>query len=55
LKIAGTGWRFARYYTRNQAYRMKGAPELVMRVLARLLVVMTIVLFGSGVAMGLTH
>jgi hypothetical protein len=55
LKIAGTGWRFARYYTRNQAYRMKGAPELVMRMLAPLLVLMTIVLFGSGVAMGLTH
>jgi hypothetical protein len=55
LKIAGTGWRFARYYTRNQAYRMKGTPELVMRMLAPLLVLMTIVLFGSGVAMGLTH
>jgi hypothetical protein len=34
---------------------MKGAPELVMRMLAPLLVLMTIVLFGSGVAMGLTH
>ncbi len=55
LKIAGTGWRFARYYSWNQAYRMKGAPELVMRMLAPLLVLMTIVLFGSGVAMGLTH
>lgn len=55
LKIAGTGWRFARYYSRNQAYRMKGAPELAMRMLAPLLVLMTIVLFGSGVAMGFTH
>ena len=55
LKLASTGWRFARYYTRNQAYRLKGAPQLLMRLLAPLLVAATIVLFGSGVAMGLVH
>ena len=55
LKLASTGWRFARYYTRNQAYRLKGAPQLLMRMLAPLLVAATVVLFGSGVAMGLVH
>jgi succinate dehydrogenase hydrophobic anchor subunit len=55
LKLASTGWRFTRYYTGNRAYRLRGAPRLVMRMLAPLLVVATIVLFGSGVAMGLLH
>ena len=55
LKMASTGWRFARYYTRNQAYRLKGAPQLLMRLLAPLLVAATLVLFGSGVALGVVH
>ena len=55
LKLASTGWRFMRYYTRNEDYRVKGAPQLVMRLLAPLLVMFTLVLFGSGVAMGFLH
>ena len=55
LKLASTGWRFMRYYTRNEDYRVKGAPQIVMRVLAPLLVAFTVLLFGSGVAMGLLH
>jgi hypothetical protein len=55
LKLASTGWRFARYYTGSEPYRLKGAPELAMRLLAPLLVAATVVLFGSGVAMGLLH
>ena len=55
LKLASTGWRFARYYSANEAYRLKGAPQLVMRLLAPLLVVSTVVLFGSGVALGVLH
>ncbi|MGH2933654.1 MAG: hypothetical protein ACRDL2_03950 [Gaiellaceae bacterium] len=55
LKLASTGWRFVRYYTRNADYRLKGAPQLVMRMMAPLLVLLTIVLFGSGVAMGFVH
>lgn len=55
LKLASTGWRFMRYYTRNEAYRLKGAPQLLMRMLAPLLVVLTLLLFGSGVAMGFVH
>jgi hypothetical protein len=55
LKLASTGWRFARYYTRNADYRERGAPQIVMRMLAPLLVAATIALFGSGVAMGVLH
>lgn len=55
VKLASTGWRFARYYTRNMAYREKGAPQLVMRALAPALVLFTVLLFGSGVALGLLH
>src|ERR1700739_409162 len=32
IKMASTGYRFARYYTRNSAYRSKGAPEPPMRM-----------------------
>ena len=55
LKLGSTGWRFARYYTRNAAYREKGAPQLLMRALAPLFVAATVALFGSGVAMGVLH
>jgi hypothetical protein len=55
LKLASTGWRFTRCYTRATAYRAKGAPQLVMRLMAPGLVTATIVLFGSGVAMGFLH
>ena len=37
LKLASTGWRFARYYTGSKPYTAKGAPELPMRLLAPLL------------------
>ena len=55
LKLASTGWRFTRYYTGSEPYRLAGAPELAMRLLAPLLVAATVVLFASGIAMGLLH
>ena len=55
VKLASTGWRFLRYYTRNHAYRLKGPPQILMRLLAPLLVLATVLVFGSGVAIGLTH
>jgi hypothetical protein len=55
LKLASTGWRFARYYTRKGAYVEHGAPQIAMRLLAPLFVAATVVLFSSGVAMGLLH
>jgi hypothetical protein len=51
LKLATTGYRFARYYTGNRAYRQKGAPTLLMRVLAPGVVASTLGLFASGVAL----
>jgi hypothetical protein len=51
LKLATTGWRFARYYTRDKAYRFEGAPKPLLRILAPLLVATTLSLFGSGVAL----
>jgi hypothetical protein len=55
LKLAATGWRFARYYTGTSAYVVRGPPLLPMRLLAPFLVVATFVLFASGVAMGVLH
>jgi hypothetical protein len=55
LKLASTGWRFARYYTRSRAYMIQGPPQIAMRLLAPLFVTATVVLFGSGVAMGILH
>jgi hypothetical protein len=55
LKLGSTGWRFVRYYTHSNAYVAQGPPQAAMRLLAPLLVASTVVLFGSGVAMGLLH
>jgi hypothetical protein len=55
LKLGSTGWRFLRYYTRSRPYVAHGPPSLAMRLLAPLLVAATVVLFGSGVAMGVLH
>jgi hypothetical protein len=51
LKLASTGWRFMRYYTRDKPYRFEGPPSLLLRMLAPLLVLSTLTLFGSGVAL----
>jgi len=51
LKIASTTWRFARYYLGDPAYREKGPPHPVLRVLGPFVVVLTVVLFASGIAL----
>jgi hypothetical protein len=51
LKMASTGYRFARYYLRSRPYRLKGPPQLPMRLLAPVLVVATIGVFATGVAL----
>jgi hypothetical protein len=52
LKLASTGWRFVRYYTRRPEYVAKGPPQVLLRVLvAPVVVVSTAVLFGTGIAM----
>lgn len=51
LKTATTGWRIARYYAGNAAYRSAGPPPLVLRVLGPLVVLTTLALLGSGVVL----
>lgn len=49
LKLASTGYRFVRYYTRCREYVAAGPPAPLMRVLvAPVLVLSTLTLFGSG-------
>jgi hypothetical protein len=51
LKLGSTGWRFVRYYTNSRPYRLAGPPRLLLRLIAPVLVVSTLTLFGSGVAL----
>jgi hypothetical protein len=52
LKLASTGWRMARYYRRGEEYVRRGPPHVILRVLvAPLIVVSTVLLFGTGVAL----
>jgi hypothetical protein len=51
LKLASTGYRFVRYYNSDPAYRRKGPPAPVLRGLAPLVVLFTLVVFGTGVAL----
>ena len=52
LKLASTGWRMVRYYRRADEYVRRGPPHVALRVLvAPIVVVSTIVLFASGVAL----
>ena len=51
LKIGSTGYRFVRYYAGSPAYRRKGPPPALLRLLGPFVVLLTIVLFASGVAL----
>jgi hypothetical protein len=51
LKLGSTGYRFTRYYAGSAAYVSKGPPSLALRLLAPGVVMTTLVLFGTGVAL----
>jgi len=51
LKIGSTTWRFAKYYLGDPAYRRKGPPLPLLRLLGPLVVVTTAVVLASGVAL----
>jgi hypothetical protein len=51
LKMASTGYRFARYYTHDEPYVRKGPPPTILRFLAPGVVLTTIAVFGTGVAL----
>jgi hypothetical protein len=51
LKIGSTTWRFARYYLGSPEYRRKGPPPAILRLLGPFLVVLTLAVLGSGIAL----
>jgi hypothetical protein len=53
LKIGSTGYRFHRYYTGSPAYRRKGPPAPLLRVLGPLVVATSVAVLGTGVALAL--
>ncbi|HYM46815.1 MAG TPA: hypothetical protein VES65_11740 [Solirubrobacteraceae bacterium] len=48
LKMASTGYRFARYYTADPRYRRKGPPPASLRLIAPIVVLSTVVVLVSG-------
>ena len=51
LKLGSTGYRFVRYYTANPSYRRKGPPPRRCALIAPIVVLSTVVVFASGVAL----
>jgi hypothetical protein len=51
LKMGSTGYRFVRYYSGNRPYRLKGPPAIELRLLAPLVVLLTVAVFATGVAL----
>jgi len=53
LKLGSVGYRFVRYYTGAPLYRAAGPPRPAMRLLGPVTVVLTLVVFGTGVELWL--
>ncbi|HZS31329.1 MAG TPA: hypothetical protein VFA37_08745 [Gaiellaceae bacterium] len=51
LKLASTGWRFVRYYRGRAEYVRRGPPVWWLRLSAPLVVLSTLFVFGTGVAL----
>jgi hypothetical protein len=51
LKMATTGYRFARYYLGAPAYRRKGPPAPLLRLLAPAVVATTVAVFATGIVL----
>jgi hypothetical protein len=51
LKVASTLYRFGRYYTNAPAYRHKGPPRLLLRILGPFMVILTLAVLLTGVAL----
>ena len=51
IKIGSTGYRFARYYLGAPAYRRKGPPSALLRLLGPAVVILTALLLASGIAL----
>ena len=51
LKLGSTGYRFVRYYSGNASYRRVGPPPALLRVIAPMVVLSTVVVLASGVVL----
>jgi len=51
VKLASTGWRFARYYLGSARYRRRGPPHAILRAIAPVVVLSTAAVLGTGVAL----
>ena len=51
VKICTTGWRMVEYYRGDPAYRARGAPPILLRLLGPVVVLLTLLLFASGIAL----
>ncbi len=49
LKMASTGYRFARYYTGNRPYVEKGPPATPLRLIAPIVVLSTVAVMATGI------
>jgi hypothetical protein len=49
--MGSTLWRFARYYGGALEYRRKGPPPPLLRLLSPVVIVLTVAVFGTGVAL----
>lgn len=51
VKLSTTGWRMAKYYLGAVDYRERGAPPLVLRLLGPVVVIVTVAVFATGIAL----
>lgn len=51
VKMTSVGYRFFRYYAKSPAFVEKGPPNIWLRLLAPFLIVLTLTLFLSGLAL----
>jgi hypothetical protein len=51
LKLGSTGYRFVRYYTGSPSYRHDGPPPAMLRAMGPIVVISTVIVFASGVAL----
>jgi len=54
LKISATTYRFVRYYTGSLPYVRKGPPAPLLRLLGPLVILTSVTVLGSGVALAIT-
>lgn len=51
VKLGSTGYRFARYYSGSAIYRAKGPPPALLRAMGPVVVISTVGVLASGIAL----